>query len=77
MHPELSDKTEWQIFESFLNDIVELLVEHTNRYAYRDKNNLQSAVTNDKMMKFMCIIFVFSYNKITCETDYSSKSPDL
>ena len=23
MHPELSDKTEWEIFESFFNDIVE------------------------------------------------------
>ena len=33
MHPELSDKTEWEIFESFFNDSVELLVEHTNRYA--------------------------------------------
>ena len=53
MHPDLSDKTEWQIFEIFLNDIVELLVEHTNRYAYRDKNNFQFTVTNDKMMKYL------------------------
>ena len=58
MHPELSDKTEWEIFESFFNDIVELLVEHTNRYANRDKNNLQSAVTKDEMMKFIGIIFL-------------------
>ena len=41
MHPELSNKTEWEIFESFFNNIVELLVGHTNRYANRDKNNLQ------------------------------------
>ena len=31
MHPELSDKTKWEIFGSFFNDIVELFVEHTNR----------------------------------------------
>ena len=77
MHPELSDKTEWEIFESFFNDIVELLVEHTNRYANRDKNNLQFTVTNDEMMKFIGIIFLSGYNKRTCETDYWSKSPDL
>ena len=47
MHPEVSDKTEQEIFESFFNDIVELLVEHANRYANRDKNNLQFTVTND------------------------------
>ena len=69
MHPELSDKTEWEIFESFLNDIVELLVEHTIRYANRDKNNLQFTVTNDETMKFIDIIFLSGYNKRTCETD--------
>ena len=58
MHPELSDKTEWEIFESFFNDIVELLVEHTNRYASRDKNNLQFTITNNEMMKFTGIIFL-------------------
>ena len=47
MHPEVSDKTEQEIFESFFNDIVELLVEHAHRYANRDKNNLQFTVTND------------------------------
>ena len=31
--PELSDKIEWEIFEIFFNDIVKLLVGHTNRYA--------------------------------------------
>ena len=75
MHSELSDKTEWEIFESFFNDIVELLVEHTNRYANRDKNNLQFTVTNDEM--FVGIIFLSAYNKRTCETDYWTKSPDL
>ena len=72
MHPELSDKTEWEIFEIFFNDIVELLVEHTNRYANREKNNLQFTVTNDEMMKFVGIIFLSGYNKRTCETDYWS-----
>ena len=43
---------------TIFNDIVELLVEHTNRYANRDKNNLQSAVTKDEMMKFIGIIFL-------------------
>ena len=52
MHPELSDKTEWEIFESFFNDIVELLVEHTNRYANRDKNNLQFTVTSKQRVSF-------------------------
>ena len=33
MRPELSDKTEWEIFEIFFNDIVKLFVGHTNRYA--------------------------------------------
>ena len=46
MYSELSDKTEWEILESFFNDIVELLVDHTNRYANRDKNNLQFTVTS-------------------------------
>ena len=77
MHPELSDKTEWEIFESFFNDIMELLVEHINRYANRDKNNQQFTVTNDEMMKFVGIIFLSVYNKRTCETDYWSKCPDL
>ena len=43
MHPELSDKAEQEIFESFFNDIVE----HANRYANRNKNNLQFTVAND------------------------------
>ena len=73
------EHTSWVIwiFESFFNDIVELLVKHTNRYANRDKNNLQFTVTNDEMMKFIGIIFLSGYNKRTCETDYWSKSPDL
>ena len=73
MHPELSDKTEWEIFESFFNDIME----HTNRYTNRDKNNLQFTVTNDEMKKFIGIIFFSGYNNRTCEADYWSKSPDL
>ena len=40
-HPDLSDQTEWEIFESCFSDIVNLLVEQTNRCANRDKNNLQ------------------------------------
>ena len=39
MHPELSDRTVWGILESFFNDILELLAEHTNKYANRDENN--------------------------------------
>ena len=69
MHPELSDKTEWEIFESVFNDIVELPVEHTNRYANRDKTNLQFTVTKDETMKFIGIIFLSGYNKRTCEID--------
>ena len=65
MHPELSDKTEWEIFENFFNGIVELLVEHTNRYANRDKNNLQFTVTTDEMMKFIGTKFLYVYNKRT------------
>ena len=55
MHPELSDETGWEILESFSTDIVELFVEHANKYANRDKSNLQFTVTNDEMMKFICI----------------------
>ena len=44
-------------------------MERTNRYANRDKNNLQFTVTNDEMMKFIDIIFLSGYNKRTCETD--------
>ena len=55
MHPELSDQTEWEAFESFFYDIVNLLVEQTNRYGNRDKNNLQFSVTNDEMLKFIGI----------------------
>ena len=69
MHPEISDNTEWEIFESFFNDIVELLEENTNRYANQDKNNLQFTVTNNEMVKFISIIFLSGYNKRTCETD--------
>ena len=76
MHPELPDQTEWEIFESFFNYIVELLVEHTNRYAHRDKNNWRFTVTNDEMMKFIGITFLSGYNKRTCEKDWS-KTPDL
>ena len=77
MHPELSDKTEWEIFENFFNGIVELLVEHTNRYANRDKSKLQFTVITDEMMKFIGTKFLSGYNKRTYETDYWSKSPDL
>ena len=77
MHPELSDKTEWEIFKSSFNDIVDLLVDHTNRYANRDKSNLLFTVTNNEVMKFIGIIFLSSYNKRTCQTDYWSKSPDF
>ena len=52
-------------------------MEHTNRCAERDKNNLQFTVTNDEMMNLIGIIFLSGYNKRTCETDYWSKSPDL
>ena len=52
-------------------------MKHTNRYANRDKNNLQFTVTNDEMMKFIGIIFLSGYNNRTCEADYWSKSPDL
>ena len=58
------------MFESLFNEIVELRVEHTNRYANRDKNNLQFTVTDNEMMKFIVIIFLSGYNKRTCETDY-------
>ena len=74
MHPELSDKTEWEIFGSFFSDIVELLVEHTNRCANQDKNKLQFTVTNNGMMKFIGIIFFSGYNKGIYETDYWSKA---
>ena len=77
MHPELSDQTEWEVFESFFSDIVNLLVERTNRYANRDKSNLQFSVTNDEMLKFIGRIFLSEYNQRTSETDYWSKSPDL
>ena len=77
MRSELSNKTEWEIFENFFNDIVELFVEHANRYANRDKNNLQFTVITDEMMKFIGIKFLSGYNKRTYETDYWSKSPDL
>ena len=77
MHPELSDQTELEVFESFFSDIVNLLVEQTNRYANRDKNNLQFSVTNDEMLKFIGIIFLSGYNQRTSETGYWSKSPDL
>ena len=77
MHPELSDQTEWEVFESFFSDIENLLVEQTNRYANRNKNNLQFSVTNDEMLKFIGIIFLSGYNQRTSETDYCSKSPDL
>ena len=52
-------------------------MEHTNRYANPDKNNLQFTVTNDEMIKFIGIIFLSGYNKRTGETDYWSKSPDV
>ena len=52
-------------------------MEDTNRYANQDKNNLQLTVTNDEMMKFIGIIFLYGYNQRTGETDYWSKSPDL
>ena len=49
-----------EIFESFSIDIVELLVEHANKYANRDKDNWQFTVTNNEMMKFICI-YHFSF----------------
>ena len=52
-------------------------MEHTNRYANPDKNNLQFTVTNDEMIKFIGIIFLSGFNKRTGETDYWSKSPDV
>ena len=77
MNPELYDKTEWEVFEVFFNDILEIPVQHTNKYVNWDKNNLQFTVANDEMVTFIGILFLSGYNQRTYETDYWSKNPDL
>ena len=77
MNPELYDKTEWEVFEVFFNDILEIPVQHTNKYVNWDKNNLHFTVANDEMVTFIGILFLSGYNQRTYETDYWSKNPDL
>ena len=57
-HPELSDKSPYELFSLYFEDMLHLLVEETNRCAAQN-NNHEFAVSEEEMRKF-CGVFLFS-----------------
>ena len=60
----------------FDNDIIQLLVEETNKYAHQ-KNNMSFYVTKEEMLVFLPILIVSGYNSQPSKQNYWANGDDL
>ena len=75
--PELAGASEWTVFIKVFADMLELLVQETNKYATRDKNKPGFNISNEEMCNFIGLLILSGYNYRTNERDYWSRAPDL
>ena len=75
--PHLANASEWDVFKEVFEDTINLLVENTNLYAQRDKNDTAFSLNTYEIMNFLGLLFMSRYNYRTNENDYWSTTPDL
>ena len=56
-NPAVAGLTMWSSFELVFLDILQLLVDETNRYANREKNKPGFKVSVEEMMNFIGLLF--------------------
>ena len=76
-HPELINLDEYGLYMEIFSEVIELLVNETNRYANRDKNDPSFTVTHEDFCKFFGLLILSGYNIRNSERDYWSKSTQL
>lgn len=77
LFPMLSNKTPVELFEMFFNnEIIDLIVRETNRYA-QSKNQHNFIFSKRDLLSFICIVFLSGYNKRPQEWMYWSKEKDI
>ena len=78
MKQKLSGLSPVQVFEEiFSEDIVNLIVEETERYAREYRNKINFSVHPDEIRVFIGFLIFTGYHKLCSERDYWSEDEDL
>ena len=76
--PELINKSCYEIWKLFFTEeMLIYLVEQTELYAHRDKNDNNFKTSKEIIAQFIGIIIFSGYHFVTSEKDYWSNQPDL
>ena len=77
-NPELCEMSPYDIFSLYFDQaVVDLIIEQSNVYANRDKNNPQFSLDASKLMRFIGIHILSGYHRLPNEKFYWSKDPDM
>ena len=78
MKEKLEGYSPLQVFEEiFSNEIVDLIVKESVRYATEWKNRPSTSLTSDDIKQFIGVLLISGYHKLPAQTQYWSNDEDL